>query len=241
MAVLRLTRAIVVLLAVLALAGAAAAHHTGHEHDPPPKWSIHATIIEAVSGPWPCSHQRMSTGAPCRYDRAVIIERGELGDVLLTGTKFWMAGERTAGAPSGVHDWGIIAFDPSVGLDQQTALLTIMRAMYPLDWLAFTVAAPQSIEWSENATGASARLAEGSVAELMLAKSDAAVTPPSAEGPRYGAVVRVSRLVEMTTQLLAYREGPQAFDLDNGSGFVLTIDLASDDVKVADEKPTAPN
>jgi hypothetical protein len=45
----------------------------------------------------------------------------------------------------------------------------------------------------------------------------------------------------MKSQLLAYREGTKAFDLPSGSGFVLTIDLDSDDVKVADEKPTAPH
>jgi len=232
LAVLRLARALVALLALLAVARTVAAHHTGsHKEEAPVKWSIHATVIESVNGPWPCSHQAMTPGAACRYSRVLRVERGEVGSILLAGTKLWMAGERIDGSAPDLHEWGVIAFDPSVMLEQQTALLTIVRALYPVEYATFTVGAPHEIEWSETETTASARAGNGSVAELMLTKDGAPALPPApSAGPRYGTVVRVERIVPMRSELQAYRDGPKTFDLGGGSGFVATFDLSSEEV-----------
>lgn len=185
----------------------------------------------------------MSPGVPCRYNRAIRIERGEFGDISLTGTKLWMAGERTESTTPDFHEWGEIAFDPSVMLEQQTALLTVIRALYPIQYMALTVDTPQAIEWSVGEDEASARMAEGSIAELLIEKNAAATPPPLASsGPRYGAAARIEKLVPMQSRLQAYREGPKAFDVGGGFGFVVTFDFSSGEVETAEEPPpTAPH
>ena len=237
MAVLKLARALALLLALLAVARAVAAHHTGSHAEAPPKWSIHATVLEAVNGPWPCSHQPTTPGVPCRYSRVLRVDRGEVGSVLVAGTKLWMAGEKGNGDTPDLHEWGVVSFDPSVALEQQTALLTVLRALYPLQYSTLTVGAPHEIEWSETEATASARSADGSIAELMLARDGAAAAPP---GPRYGAASRIERLVPMRSEIQAYRDGAKTFDLRGGSGFVVSFDLDSDELKTADKASAAP-
>lgn len=211
---------------MLAVASEVLAHSTGTHSSVPEKWSIRATIIEAASGAWPCSHQPSSVDAACRYNRVVVIEKGELGAVLLTGAKLWMAGEKTAGRSADLHDWAVISFDPSVMLEQRTALLTIVRALYPLNWMAITVGESAGVEWAASADGASGRLAEGAIAELLLERKDAPRSLPSGDALRYGAAPTVIEAVEMSAALNSYRKGNTAFDAGASSGFVVEIDFS---------------
>jgi len=213
---------------LLAGASAALAHSTGAHSSAPEKWSIRATIIEAVAGPWPCSHQPSGIEAACRYNRVIVIEKGELGTVLLTGAKLWMAGQKSAGERADLHDWAVISFDPSVMLEQRTGLLTIVQALYPLNWMAITVGDSADVEWAESAEGASARLAEGSIAELLLERQDGPRSLPSTETLRYGAAPSVLGAVEMSAALNSYRKGNAAFDLGAASGFVVRIELSGE-------------
>jgi hypothetical protein len=162
-----------------------------------------------------------------------VIDEGELGSVLLTGAKLWMAGEKTAGQSADLHDWAVISFDPSVMLEQRTALLTIVRALYPLNWMAITVGDSASVEWAGSADGASGRLAEGSIAELLLERKDGPRSLPTREALRYGAVPAVVEAVEMSATLNSYRKGNAAFDIDASSGFVIKLDFDSSSVKTS--------
>jgi hypothetical protein len=219
----------------LSLAGASAAlaHSTGTHSSAPEKWSIRATIIEAVSGPWPCSHQPSSVEVACRYNRVIVIEKGELGAVLLTGAKLWMAGEKTAGQTADLHDWAVISFDPSVMLEQRTALLTIVRALYPLNWMAITVGDSANVEWDKSADDASGRLAEGSIAELLLERKDGPRSLPSRDTLRYGAAPKLIEAVELSATLNSYRKGNAAFDLGSSTGVVVRVDFDSSSVKTS--------
>ena len=216
------------LVATLALASNAAAHSTGQHAPVAEKWSLTATIIEATTGDWPCSHAASSVEAACRYSRAIVVERGEMGTVLLGGAKLWMAGEKAAGSPPDLHEWAVIAFDPSVMLEQRTALLTIVHALYPLQWMAITVGNPTAVEWSESADAASARLAEGSVAELLLERRVAPRTLPAADSLRYGTSGKITRSTELSSVQQAYRVGPKPFAEGPASGFVLTLELTGE-------------
>ena len=234
---MRIPHGFIIALLTLSVASTAVAHSTGKHATPPPKWSVRLRVIEATTGSWPCSHQASSVEAACRYDRMVVVEDGEANNVLLDGVRFWMAGEKVAGSAADFHDWAVITFDPAVMLEQRTALLTIVRALYPLQWTTFTVGNPSPVELTETGDGTAARLGEGALAELLLVEGKGVRVLPGGEALRYGDAVRIRESRDVPSQSQAYRDGAKRFEVGPGGGFVITLEMKSEEARAAVAEP----
>jgi hypothetical protein len=215
----------------------AASHGTGHA-EKPAQWELSASVIEASSGAADCSHATAHAKteatqggtdpeAPCRYNRAVKVDRGRFGETALGGARFWMAGEAGRNRSAAEHEWVIVVFDPSVTVEQRGAILQILPHLYGVEWLSFTIALPAPVSWEASADSASARLAGGKDAEIVLRKAPASQQAAASPGPRYGATDHVEKFERMHGELQAYKAGPRAFESRDSYAFVVTIELSS--------------
>jgi hypothetical protein len=233
LAVLRSANSLLAVVLALGAASTVSAHSTGKHATPPVQWSVRLRVVEASTGAWPCSHIASSIEAACRYNRVLVVESGEMNNVLLDGARFWMAGEKVAGSAADTHDWAVVTFDPAVMLEQRTALLTIVRALYPLQWIAFTVGNPSPVELAESGDGTAARLGEGALAELSLVEGKGARALPSGEALRYGDAARIRQAADRPSRSQAYRDGAKRFEAGPGGGFVITLEMSSDEARPA--------
>jgi hypothetical protein len=214
------------LLLALACTGASQAHGPGHE-PVTEDWTIRATILEAVEGTWPCSHRLESSRAaqPCRYSRALVVESGEVGNVLLTGAKVWMTGGTGREGAEPQHAWSIAIFDSALALEQRTALLTVLGALYPMQDLALTVVTADEIEWPTASTHA--RMGAGRSGEIALEPADGGSDRHESTDRRYANAARVEKLEWLRGDRHGYRGGTVSFEAQPTFGFRITIDAAS--------------
>jgi len=209
-------------------------------------WNFNATIIEACSCPMfcqcyfnlkPAAHSHGGHGGAgehfCRFNNAFKVNKGQVGDVKLDGAKFWVAGDLGGDFSKGQMDWAVLTFDPSVSKEQRDAISGVLGHVYPVKWNSFTVAKDADMEWKAEPTRAEARLAGGKVAEVVLRRADSAM----ADGPvviknlRYWGIPRNDGFIMMPNEVEAYRAGDKPFEYKGTNGFMITIDIASRDVK----------
>jgi hypothetical protein len=208
-------------------------------------WDFNATIIEACSCPMfcqcyfnmkPASHHAHGGTAEhyCRFNNAFKVNKGQAGNVKLDGAKFWVAGDLGGDFSKGEMDWAVLTFDPSVTKEQRDAIAKILGHVYPVKWNSFSVAKDADMEWKAEPTRAVARLGGGKVAEVILRRPDGSA---SADGPiviknlKYFGVPRNDGFIMMPNEVEAYRAGEKAFEYKGTNGFMITIDIASGDVK----------
>lgn len=213
-------------------------------------WAMNATIIEACSCPMFCqcyfnakpaahgSHDGHSAhgGAAqhfCRFNNAFKVNRGHAGGVKLDGAKFWVAGDLGGDFSKGQMDWAVLTFDPSVSKEQRAAIAAVLGHVYPVKWNSFTVAKDADMEWRADPARAEARLAGGKVAEVVLLRPASAMTnePVVIRNLRYWGAPRNDGFVLMPNEVEAYRAGERPFEFKGTNGFMITIDIASRDVK----------
>ena len=212
-------------------------------------WALNATIIEACSCPMfcqcyfnqkPASHASHdghaahgSSGHFCRFNNAFKVNKGHAGGVKLDGAEFWVAGDLGGDFSKGQMDWAVLTFDPAVTKEQRAAIITALGHIYPVKWNSFTVAQDADMEWKANQNWASAHLAGGKVAEVVLRRPDVAM----GEGPiviknlRYWGAPRNDGFIMMPNEVEAYRAGDKPFEFRGTNGFMITIDIASRDLK----------
>ncbi len=211
-----------------------------------PAWSFNATIIEACSCPMFCqcyfnpkpsahaSHE--GHGAPaeffCRFNRAFRINKGSFGNTKLEGVKFWMSGDLGGDFSTDQMDWALLTFEPSVTKDQRTAIVAIVQHIYPGKWNSFGVATDARMEWKATRDRAEARLDGGKTAELVLNKAPGMGDEPVIiKNLKYDGAARNDGFVLMPNEIEAYRVGDKSFEFKGTSGFMVTIDMTSRDVK----------
>jgi uncharacterized protein DUF1326 len=209
-----------------------------------PDWSLNATIIEACSCPMfcqcyfntkPAGHHGAGGMAEhyCRANFAYKVNKGHFGSVKLDGVKFWLAGDLGADFGGGEGDWVEATFEPSVSKEQRGALATILSHVYPLKWKSFTVApADATVDWQASTQRAEAKLNGGKGGVIVLHRGpgmteDAVVI----RNLKYFGAARNDGFVLMPNEIEAYRVGPKAFEYSGTNGFMITIDIASKDVK----------
>jgi hypothetical protein len=209
------------------------------------EWNFNATIIEACSCPMfcqcyfnmkPAAHSHGHGGAGehfCRFNNAFKVNKGQAGAVKLDGAKFWVAGDLGGDFSKGQMDWAVLTFDPSVSKEQREAIAAVLAHVYPVKWNSFTVAKDADMEWKAEPTRAEARLAGGKVAEVVLKQSDSGMNdgPVVIKNLRYWGVPRNDGFIMMPNEVEAYRAGEKAFEFKGTNGFMITIDIASQDVK----------
>ena len=209
-------------------------------------WAFNTTIIEACSCPMfcqcyfnmqPASHHGHAGGAGehfCKFNNAFKVNKGQSGSVKLDGAKFWVAGDLGGDFSKGQMDWAVLTFDPSVTKEQRDAIARILGHVYPVKWNSFNIAKDADMEWMAEAKSAHARLGGGKIAEVALRHPDASAM---ADGPvviknlKYFGVPRNDGFIMLPNEVEAYRIGDKAFEYKGTNGFMITIDIASRDVK----------
>ena len=209
-------------------------------------WDFNATIIEACSCPMfcqcyfnmqPASHHGHAGGSGehfCRFNNAFKVNKGQAGAVKLDGVKFWVAGDLGGDFSKGQMDWAVLTFDPSVTKEQREAVGQILGHVYPVKWNSFSIAKDADMEWTAEGRSAHARLGGGKIAEVALRHPEASA---SSDGPiviknlKYFGVPRNEGFIMMPNEVEAYRIGDKAFEYKGTNGFMITIDIASRDMR----------
>jgi len=215
--------------------------------DATPDWSFNATIIEACSCPMfcqcnfnsakPAAHGgHGSHGAAveyfCRFNRAFKVNKGSFGATKLDGVKFWMSGDLGGDFSTDQMDWAVLTFEPSVTKDQRDAIVAILRHIYPVKWNSFTVATDALMEWRATRDRAEARLGGGKTAELLLNKAEGMTDEPIIiKNLKYDGASHNDGYILMPSEVETYKAGDKAFGFKGTSGFMITIDMTSKDVK----------
>ena len=238
------------LLLLLAMAATTSSQMTSQKKSTPSTsasdWDFNATIIEACSCPMfcqcyfnmqPASHHGHAGGSSehfCRFNNAFKVNKGQAGGVKLDGVKFWVAGDLGGDFSKGQMDWAVLTFDPSVTKEQREAVGQILGHVYPVKWNSFSIGKDADMEWTAEAKSAHARLGGGKIAEVSLRHPEASA---SSDGPiviknlKYFGVPRNEGFIMMPNEVEAYRIGDKAFEYKGTNGFMITIDIASRDMR----------
>jgi hypothetical protein len=170
----------------------------------------------------------------CKFNNAFRVDKGTFGGVKLDGAKFWVAGDLGAEFTDGEMEWAVLTFDPSVTPEQREGIKTILGAVYPVKWKAFSVAPDAKMDWTYTKDRAEARLDGGKVAEVVLNRGDYGNTaePIVIHNLRYWGVPRNDGFVLMKNEVQAYHAGKDAFEYKGTNGFMITFDMTSKDVKM---------
>jgi Protein of unknown function (DUF1326) len=213
---------------------------------PEPSWSFNATIIEACSCPMFCQCYFNSTPAVhsdhgshgavgqhfCRFNRAFRVNKGSFGSTEFAGVKFWMAGDLGGDFSKEHMDWAVLTFEPSTTKEQRTAITAILNHIYPFTWNSFTVAPDAAMEWNASGDHAEARLDGGKTAEVVLQKAQGMTSEPiTIENLKYDGAPRNEGFTLMPNKVEAYRVGAKLFEFKGTTGFMITIDMTSEDSK----------
>lgn len=215
---------------------------------PAPAWAMNATIIEACSCPMfcqcyfntkPAGHAGHGGAAMaehfCRFNMGYKVNKGTYGDVKLDGAMFWIAGDLGGDFSMGQTDWAEVTFDPSVTKPQREALAVVLSHVYPVKWKTFTVAADAKVDWQATKDRAVANLADGKNAEIVLVRFPGMTDDPVVmRNVKYFGAPRNDGFIMMPNEVEAYRVGPKAFEYKGSNGFMITIDIASTDIKKAE-------
>lgn len=208
-----------------------------------PAWSMNATIIEACSCPMfcqcyfntkPAAHRHGATEQHfCRANFGYKINKGTFGDVKLDGAKFWMAGDLGGDFSQGRTDWLVVTFDPSVTKAQRDGIVKILGRVYPFKWNSFKVASNDArVDWKASKDRAEARLNGGKDGEVVLRRNPGMSDEPVViKNLKYFAAPRNEGFVLMPNEIEAYRVGDKPFEFKGTNGFMITIDIASTDIK----------
>lgn len=211
--------------------------HTGS-----PDWAMNATTIEACTCPMFCQcyfntepaahHEHGSKTHYCKFNMAYKINKGHHGSVNLDGVKFWVAGDLGSDYSQGLTDWAVVTFDKSTTSEQRQALAEILPHLFPVKWTSFKTAEGVVDTWEAGADSAYATLDGGKSGEIRL-KRFAGMTadPVVVQNLRYWGAPRNEGFVLMPNEVQAYRVGDKAFESRGTNGFMITVDLGSQDMQ----------
>ncbi len=209
-----------------------------------PEWSFNATIIEACSCPMfcPCYFNTEPAGHVgheghegmkhfCKFNMAYKVNKGHHGDVKLNGVKFWVTGDLGSEFDDGQMDWAHVTFDKSMTQEQRDAVAEILGKIYPVEWDSFTTAEGTIDKWEADNDAAHATLDGGKTAEVKLVRVPG-MTDESVviKNLKYWGVPRNDGFVLMPNEVEAYRIGDKAFEFKGTNGFMITLDINSEEV-----------
>jgi hypothetical protein len=190
--------------------------HAGHDH--------------AMAGH--AGHDMGGAEHYCRFNNAFQVNKGKFGDVSLDGAKFWVAGDLGDEFSDGEMDWAIVTFDPSVTPAQREGIATVLGHVYPVKWKSFAIAPDAAMTWQASKDVATAKLAGGKTAEVVLHRNTQRNTdaPIVISNLKYWGVPRNDGFVLMQNEVEAYRGGDKPFEFKGTNGFMITFDINSKDV-----------
>jgi phosphotransferase system HPr (HPr) family protein len=118
------------------------------------------------------------------------------------------------------------------GPDEREAIQAIAGHLFPVKWRSFKTAEASIDKWEFDKNGAHALLDGGKSGEVKL-KAFPGMTgePVVIKNLPYWGAPRNDGFVMMPNEVEAYRVGPNAFEFKGTNGFMLTVDIASKDIK----------
>lgn len=210
-----------------------------------PQWSMNATTIEACSCPMfcqcyfntsPAGHHEHGAAEKhyCRANMAYKINHGSYGSVKLDGAKFWISADLGADWSKGNMDWAVLTFDKQLTPEQRNGIGAIVGHLFPEKWGSLTTAEGNIDRWEFNKDTAYASLDGGKTAEVKLKRFQGNTNDPVViQNLKYFGAPRNDGFVLMPNEVEAYRVGPKAFEFKNSNGFMITVDINSNDVAKA--------
>jgi hypothetical protein len=210
-----------------------------------PQWAVNATAIEACSCPMFCQcyfnaqpaahaggggHEHHGSAHFCRANLAYKINKGHFGKTRLDGAKFWVATDLGGDFSKGEMDWGVLYFDRALSQAQRDAIAAVAGRIFPVKWRSFATAEASIDKWEITPTGAVALMDGGKTAEVRLKKFQGMTDEPVViRNLKYWGAPRNDGFIMMPNEVEAYRVGPKAFEFKGTNGFLITIDLNSND------------
>src|SRR5262245_18824482 len=213
---------------------------------PATDWSLNATIIEACSCPMFCQcyfntkpaahggHARHGKAEQhfCRANFAYKINTGHYGSVKLEGLRFWLAADLGPDFSTLDRDWIEVTFEPATTKAQREGIAVILSHVYPVKWNSFTVGEDSTVSWQANKVRAEARLASGNRGEIILNRYPGMTAEPIViSNLQYEGAPRNDGFLLMPSEVEAYRAGSKPFEFRGTNGFMITIDISSNDLK----------
>jgi hypothetical protein len=206
-----------------------------------PQWSMNATTIEACSCPMfcqcyfnaaPAGHHQHAKGEEhfCKFNNAYKINSGKFGNVDLANAKFWISGDLGGDFSKGQMDWAVLTFDKSVTKDQRDGIMAIAGKLFPVKWNSFTTAEGNIDTWEATKDTAHATIDGGKTAEVRLKRFQGMTDEPVViKNLKYWGAPRNDGFIMMPNEVEAYRVGPKAYEYKGTNGFMITVDLKSED------------
>jgi len=210
--------------------------------DTKPDWALNATTIEACScpmfcqcyfNPKPAAHHEHGTVAHyCEFNNAYKVNHGHYGSVNLDGAKFWLTGDLGADWSQVKTDWALVTFDKAMTKEQQTALAAIIPSVFPVKWNSLQTTVGNIGTWEFNKDSAHATIDGGKTAEVKLHRFQGNTDDPVVmKNLKYWGTPRNDGFVMMPNDIETYKTGAKPFEHKGTNGFMITIDMASSDVK----------
>ena len=206
-----------------------------------PDWHFNGTAIEACSCPMfcPCyfntepALHRTEHGAEhfCKFNMAYKINEGFYGDTNLAGVKFWVAGDLGASWREGNTEWAVITFQTGTTDAQKAGVAAALSHIFPVKWKSFKVAEDAEIAWAATEDRAEAKLAEGTRAHVILNKwNGIGGKTGELKNIAYMGAPRNTGFKMMPNEIETWKVGDNAFEFKGSTGFMITIDMKSDDL-----------
>ena len=207
-------------------------------------WAMNATIIDGCSCQvlCPCifgspatvgsaaTHQHKGHRS-CYFNAVFRVNKGHYGKVSLDGLKFWFAGDK--GDARTVE----LTFEPSATKKQREGIRAFLSHFLPLKWESLTEGPDAKIDWTVEATRAEAKLDGGKAAEVVLTRFSGATGEGTTviKNMSYFAAARNDGFNILPVEHLVYRRGPKPapFEFRGTSGWTITIDMNSKDMRAA--------
>ncbi len=203
-------------------------------------WHFNGTVIEACSCPMfcqcyfntePASHASHGGDHLCEFNMAYKVNEGHHGDTDLSGVKFWVAGDLGASWEEGVTEWAVVTFQPGTTDAQKAGVATALGHIFPFEWKSFAVAEDAEIEWMSGEGRAEAKLAGGEHAHIILNKHPGMGGETGVlENIAYFGAARNNGFKMMPNEVETWKMGDKAFEYNGTTGFMVTVDMSSDDV-----------
>ncbi|HWY20807.1 MAG TPA: DUF1326 domain-containing protein [Candidatus Acidoferrum sp.] len=207
-----------------------------------PDWALNATTIEACSCPMfcqcyfnakPAAHHEQGTAAHyCKFNNAYKVNHGHYGSTNLEGAKFWITGDLGGDFSKGQMDWALVTFDKATTKEQQEALGSIIPHVFPVKWNSLQTTVGNIDTWEFNKNEAHATIDGGKTAEVKLHRFQGNTDDPVViHNLKYWGTPRNDGFVMMPNDVETYKTGSKPFEFKGTNGFMVTIDMASTDVK----------
>jgi hypothetical protein len=206
-----------------------------------PDWHFNGTAIEACSCPMfcPCyfntspALHNTEHGAKhfCKFNMAYKVNDGHYGDTDLSGVKFWVAGDLGDTWKDGEADWAVLTFEPGTTEAQKAGVAAALGHIFPLKWKSFVVAEDAAIQWGADEERAEATLAEGNHGRIILKKwQGIGGKSGMLTNIAYMGAPRNTGFKMMPNEIETWKVGEKAFVFKGTTGFMITIDMSSQDV-----------